>query len=196
MDFDNYANIIRSVLSTKRYEHSLRVMETALAMARNSDVDPNKVHLASLLHDYAKDMSHEQLLKLGREHNLITCRAEEVQPDLLHGPVAAWLCQEKLHIRDEEVLQAIHYHTTGHTNMSELDIIVYLADLIEPGRTYQGVKDLQKVCQANRERGLLYAFDLTLEYVLRRNLLIHPLTVEARNWWILKKGGKSWMQKQ
>ncbi len=196
MNFDNYVNLMKGRLCKKRFEHSLRVVDTALGIMPNFKTEPDKVRLAALLHDFAKDMTHQELLTLAGRQGLITCKAEEVQPDLLHGPVGAYLCQEELGITDAEVLDAIRYHTTGHVSMSSLDIIVYLADLIEPGRTYQGVQELRKICERDLTWGLLYAFDYTLQYVLRRKFLIHPLTIEARNWWILMNGGTIWKPKK
>lgn len=181
-----YVEIVEKRLSPDRFEHSLRVVETALKLAEGKKIDREKVYLAALLHDLAKDMREAELLKLARENGLITCPAEERQPDLLHGPVGAWLCREQLGIKDEEVLQAIRFHSTGKRDMGMLDIIIYLADLIEPGRSYPRVNDLRAVCKNDLMRGLLCAFDFTLLYVLEKNLLIHPHTVEARNWLLLK----------
>lgn len=185
MNFNNYVNILKEKLKRERFEHSLRVVETALKMAQGQQVNHDKIRLAALLHDYAKDLPGEKLLEIGTKHHLITCKAEEIQPDLLHGPVGAFLCREELQITDREVLDAIHYHTTGRINMSTMEKIVYLADLIEPGRTYTGVEKLRIACNQDLSRGILFAFDCTLNYVLKKNLLIHPLTVEARNGLIL-----------
>jgi predicted HD superfamily hydrolase involved in NAD metabolism len=185
MNKTDYLKIISERLTPPRLQHSLRVLEKALELAERSGVKRNKVYVAALLHDIAKDLPPSQLLAIARRHDLLTCEAEEVQPDLLHGPVGALYCKKELGIRDEEVLQTIHYHTTGHPSMTELDKIIYLADLIEPGRTYEGVDELRKICRENRDQGLLYAFDCTIQYVLRRKMLLHPLTVKARNQLIL-----------
>jgi predicted HD superfamily hydrolase involved in NAD metabolism len=178
----DYEAIIKEKLSSKRAAHSLSVVKTALEMAEGTGLDQEKVYLAALLHDYAKELPPEELLALAKENGLLTCLAEERQPDLLHGPVAAWLCRQELKIQDEEILNAIRYHTTGRPGMTRFEIIIYLADLIEPGRKYDHVDKLRKKCAKNLYKGLLYAFDSTLVYVLERKFLIHPLTVEARNW--------------
>lgn len=193
MNFNDYVNIIKERLSEKRFNHSLRVVNTAEKIGQGYGLDMDKLRLAALLHDYAKDMEHSQLLRIAEKNELVTCTAEKAQPDLLHGPVGAYLLREELDIKDEEILQAVHYHTTGNVNMSIMDIIVYLADLIEPCRTYKGVttlrrmlnrqKDVPKVvAEHNLYKGMLFAFDSTIEYVIREQWLIHPLTVEARNW--------------
>jgi len=187
MNFNYYVNIIKERLSASRAAHSLRVMETALDMARGRKVDRDRVCLAALLHDYAKDLPSEELLAIARRNRLLTCVAEEMQPDLLHGPVGAWLCRKDLLVDDREVLLAIHYHTTGRVNMSLLEIIIYLADLVEPGRRYKGVDELRNACASGLARGMLCAFDSTIRYVLDREFLLHPLTIEARNWLLASK---------
>lgn len=185
MNFDNYVKIVKDKLSPRRFAHSLRVVDTAMSMAEGAGLDMDKVYLAALLHDYAKGMPPGELLALAKDNHLMTCEAEAVQPDLLHGPVGAWLCRRELQIIDEEVLQAIHYHTTGRAGMSSLEIVVYLADLIEPGRTYHGIRKLQETCKENMNQGLLLAFDFTIQFILSKKLLLHPQTVEARNWILL-----------
>lgn len=182
MEFEKYRNAIRQNLSPQRYEHSLRVVETALKMASKLGLNQKQVYLAALMHDYAKDMPGELLLDIAKKRGLVTCDVEEVQPDLLHGTVGAWFCEHVLGIQDNEVLRAIRYHTTGNIDMSRLEVVIYLADLIEPGRNYEGVKDLHVLCQQDLDAGLLFAYDATIKYVLKKKMLIHPLTVEARNW--------------
>ena len=187
-DQNYYIAGLQARLSPARFAHSLAVVETALVMGetlgqtqQTQGLNREKIWLAALLHDYAKDLPDDELLTLAEENKLITCKAEVVQPDLLHGPVGAFLCRRDLQLEDQEVLRAIHYHTTGYENMTLLDQIVFLADLVEPGRNYAGVDELRKICEDNLDTALLCAFDGTLQYVLRRKMLIHPLTVMARN---------------
>lgn len=190
MNFHNYVNTVKARLSLRRFEHSLRVVDTALEMVGSGGLNREKVAVAALLHDFAKDLPPKEMLALAHQQGLVTCRAEEVQPDLLHGPVGAYLCRHELNVEDEDVLRAICCHTTGCVNMGQLDIIIYLADLIEPGRTYKGSEELRRLCRADVEAALLYAFDATLRYVLNRKMLVHPMTVEARNWLLLSRRTK------
>lgn len=190
MDKSYYVNILKARLSPARFWHSLSVVETAEKMGERLDLNKEKLWLASLLHDFAKDLPQQELLASARENNLISCIAEKLQPDLLHGPVGAFLCQRDLRIKDQEVLQAIYFHTTGHDKMSLLEKVVFLADLIEPSRSYTGVDELRRICEDNLDKGLLYAFDCTLQYILKQKLLIHPLTVQARNGHLLLMEGR------
>lgn len=182
MEFEKYQQLIQEKLSPPRYEHSLRVVDTALTMGAKYGLNHERVGLAALLHDYAKDMPVEELLELGRKEGLITDPVEELQPDLLHGPVGAFLCERDLGIQDEGVLKAIRYHTTGNPQMSILEIIIFLADLLEPERTYKGIKKLRQLCEKDIRAGLLRTFDESIEYIIRSGRLIHPRTVAARNW--------------
>lgn len=202
MEFEQYCQKIEERLSPDRFAHSLRVVDKALDLAKQSrcSLDLEKLRLAALLHDYAKDMPPEELLSIAFEHGLVTAEAEKVQPDLLHGAVGAFLCRRDLGMSaaDEEILHAIRYHTTGCEKMSLLDKIVYLADLLEPGRTFAGVDELRRICEDDLDAGLLFAFDSTIQYVLARKLLIHPLTVQARNWHLLdmKKDDSNWVEER
>ena len=176
-----YINILKEKLSSKRFNHSVAVMETALSMAANYALEQKKVWLAALLHDYAKDLSDAELLKLAGDNNLFSCQLEKYQPNLLHGPVGAFLCKRDLRIKDQEILQAIHYHTTGHQAMTLLDKIVFLADLLEPERSYSQVDELRQICATDLDKGLFFAFEQILQYLLHTKTLIHPLTIKARN---------------
>lgn len=187
MELEKYKEAICQRLSVSRYEHSLRVVDTALNLGNNFGLNPARVQTAALLHDYAKDMPKEELLEIGRREGLISDPVEERQPDLLHGPVGAFLCERDLGIKDEGILKAIRYHTTGNVQMSILEIIIYLADLLEPGRTYKGVKKLRQLCEKDMGAGLLRTLDESLEFIIRSKMLIHPRTVAARNWLLEKK---------
>lgn len=194
MSFEEYSKKLAEHLSPKRYAHSMQVVETALEMARQLkgqnrlkgngvNLDLEKLRLTALFHDYAKDMPGQELIEIAEQHGLISSEVEKRQPDLLHGPVGAFLCRREFGVEvvDDEIYHAIQYHTTGCEGISLLDKIIFLADLIEPGRSYQGVDELRRICEDNLDAGLLYAFDCTLQYVIARKLLIHPLTIRARN---------------
>lgn len=178
---DYYINILKKRLKPARFSHSLLVRETALQMGAGFNLNQENLGLAALLHDYAKNLTPLELLAVAREHDLITERIEEWQPQLLHGPVGAFLCQRDLQITEPEILQAIRYHTTGHAEMSLLDKIVFLADLLEPSRNYAGLVQLRNLCAVDLDKGLLLTFKSILQYLLQKELLIHPLTVRARN---------------
>ena len=138
--------------------------------------------LAGWLHDYARDLPAERLIELAERAHLITCTLERKVPDLLHGPVAATLIESIFAITDAEIKQAIAVHTLGTENMGLLDKILYVADLIEPGRNYPGVEQLCRLAEVNLDQALLTGFNQTLRYCLEKNYLLHPQTIQARNY--------------
>jgi predicted HD superfamily hydrolase involved in NAD metabolism len=172
---------LKSMLSEHRYEHSLGVQETAIKLANQFHADVDKACIAGLVHDCAKGFSNETLLKMAVEYGVDINEVYRFQPELLHGPVGAYVAQMEFNIDDEEILHAIRYHTTGCENMSLLDKIIYIADYIEPGRNFPGVDALRQETYNDIDRGVLMALDNTIKYVIERRQLIDVLTIKARN---------------
>ena len=133
-DVRKLTKAMEETLSGKRFQHTLGVAYTAAAMAMKYDVDVKKALIAGLLHDCAKCMSDEKLLKLSEKENIEVTDVERRNPYLLHAKVGAMLASKEYDIDDEEILDAITFHTTGRPGMTDLDKIVFVADYIEPGR--------------------------------------------------------------
>ncbi len=133
-DVRKLTKAMEETLSGKRFQHTLGVAYTAAAMAMKYEVDVKKALIAGLLHDCAKCMSDEKLLKLSEKENIEVTDVERRNPYLLHAKVGAMFASKEYDIDDEEILDAITYHTTGRPGMTDLDKIVFVADYIEPGR--------------------------------------------------------------
>ena len=133
-DVRKLTKAMEETLSGKRFQHTLGVAYTAAAMAMKYGVDMKKALVAGLLHDCAKCMSDEKLLKLSEKENIEVTDVERRNPYLLHAKVGAMLANKEYDIDDEEILNAITYHTTGRPGMTDLEKIVFVADYMEPGR--------------------------------------------------------------
>ncbi|SMB80291.1 putative HD superfamily hydrolase of NAD metabolism [Desulfonispora thiosulfatigenes DSM 11270] len=179
---NNYVEIIKKRLNSKRYLHSIGVAETAKELALINGVNPDKAYLAGLIHDYAKCLTDQELLNLAKNNNLIADDVEYKQPDLLHGPVGAFLLKRDHNILDESILRAVRYHTTGCADMDTLTKIIYIADYIEPNRVFNGVKEIRELAFRNLSIGVLNGLDNSLKFIIEKNKLIHPLSIAARNW--------------
>ncbi|MBO5033831.1 MAG: bis(5'-nucleosyl)-tetraphosphatase (symmetrical) YqeK [Lachnospiraceae bacterium] len=131
---------LKKHLTKDRYHHTLGVAYTAVAMAMRYNPDTRnsnfikKAEIAGLLHDCAKCMDNDKKLKICDQNNIPYSEFEAEHPYLLHGKVGAYIAQVKFGINDDDILQAITWHTTGRPNMSLLEKIVFIADYIEPGR--------------------------------------------------------------
>jgi len=183
-DRDYLTDLMQNRLSRKRYEHSLQVARVAAEMAAYYGLDEDKAYITGLLHDYAKGISGEDLARMAGNNGLIEDGMDLEIPDLLHAPVGAWLLQNELGLEDEEMLRAIACHTTGALAMSELDKIIYLADMIEPGRDYPGLERLKCVAMRDLDRGMLLGTESTIRYCLEQGRILHPRTIAVRNYYL------------
>jgi len=178
--------LIRARLCDSRWLHSLGVAMTAQEMAKQHGGNPDQAYLAGILHDYARDLSGSELLVLARCHNLIVDEIEVLVPDLLHARVGAWLLRRERGLDDEDLLAAVECHTLGSENMSKLAKIIFLADMIEPGRRpYPALENLRRLCSTDLDEAMLVGLESTISYCLERGNLLHPLTVQARNAFLL-----------
>ena len=128
---------LKDTLKDSRFEHTINVAQTAKLMAESFGENPNKAFLAGVLHDCAKNLSDSELLDICNKNHIDVSKIENTSKFLLHGKVGAFIAKTKYFISDEEILNAIKYHTTGRDNMTRLEQIVFCADYIEPGRTKQ-----------------------------------------------------------
>jgi len=176
--------ILRSLtelLPEQRYIHSLGVEKTAVELAERFGADIQKASTAALVHDCAKAFRVDELLCLSRRYGLEIDPYCLEEPELIHGALGAEIARERFGILDKEVLSAITYHTTGKENMTLLDKIIYLADLIEPGRDYPGVQEIREKAMSDLDEALLTAFQSVISYVLTKRNVLHPRTIHAWN---------------
>ncbi len=178
---DTFLSVLKKMLRPKRFDHSVSVARTAFSLAEKYGYDTSRAELAGLLHDYARDMSENDLLTVAENKGLISHPVERQVPVLLHGPVGAVLVKEDLGIIDNEILQAIACHTTGAPGMSLLAEIIYLADMIEPLRDYPGVDDLRSLAGSNLQAAVMAGLEASISYCIEAGKLIHPKSIEARN---------------
>lgn len=178
---------LRDALRDKRFEHVLRVEKTAIELAKQYGVDVEAASIAGLCHDYAKQRADEDFIKV--------IKAKKLDPDLLnygnaiwHGFVGAEMVKDELGVHDEDILNAIRFHTTGAAYMTKLAQIIYMADYIEPGRDFPAVKKARKLTRQDLGAGVAYQTKHTLLYLIKNNAPIHPQTLATFNAWVPQYG--------
>ncbi|MFA5576533.1 MAG: bis(5'-nucleosyl)-tetraphosphatase (symmetrical) YqeK [Tissierellaceae bacterium] len=181
------ARLLRDI-GEKRYQHSLRVVEMGLRLAEAYNADLEKTRIAALLHDCGKIEGQTNLLKTARDFGIILDDYTASNGDLIHAPLGAYIARTRYKVDDEDILGAIRYHTTGRKGMSLLEKIIYIADYIELGREFPGLDQVRDCAFKNLDRGMLMALDKTIKYLIDEKKLIHPQTVEARNYLIMEAG--------
>lgn len=163
------------LLDRKRLLHSLNVTVYALHLALLHQVSLEKAGVAALLHDCAKCLPRHETLEYARMAGDETLLDRE----LAHGPAGAWLARTRFGISDPDILRAIHYHTTGCSEMSRLDKIIFIADKVEPARTYENLEEIRRLVETDLDAALqicLREIDLFLK---REKLAPHPYTCLA-----------------
>ena len=173
---------LKARLKPKLYNHSIATGEMAKSLAKLYQADEKKAYMAGILHDLAKDMSKKELLVYARSRHIKIDSIKKQQPGLLHGAVAAYMTKSEFGIDDDEILHAIEVHTTGSADMSLLDKILYLADSAEPNRDYEGVEMIRELAfHGELDRALLEAMKIKIKYVMGKNIMLHPDSMEAWN---------------
>lgn len=180
----NIKNILIEKISGKRYQHSLRVADKARELALIYSAEPEKAYVAGLIHDYAKGVSGEDLIKLAVENNLITDPIEKEMPYILHGPVGAFLLKKEKITDDKEILSAVRNHTLGEIGMTLMDKIIYVADMVEPGRKFKDLEHLSQLANQDLDKALLLCLDMTIITCLQKSRLLHPHSIKVRNYYL------------
>jgi predicted HD superfamily hydrolase involved in NAD metabolism len=173
--------ILQERLTKEHYEHSLRTAELAKEMAEAYGIDSGKAYLAGILHDYTKSLARDEMLKEARDCGVKVGHVESVNPYLLHAELAAILVEKDLCVSDQEVLDAIRKHTFGAVKMSDLDKIIYVADMIEPGRPYESLNHLREIAFSGLDAVYRQAYFATVEHLVKTRKLLHPQTLEVWN---------------
>ena len=184
LTIEEIKSYLKENLKEKRYEHVLGVVETAKKLAKLNCVSEEKAEIAALAHDVAKNLSKDEMKEIIIENSIELSDIEENNPDLWHSIIAPIEAYEKLGIEDEEILDAIRWHTTGKINMSVLTKIIYIADMIEPGRDFDGVDTLRKTTFDDLDKGVYEGLNSSIKVLIERNLLIDENTIKARNYFL------------
>lgn len=165
---------IRVSLKPSRWQHTLRCQKTAVQLARHHGLCIDTVSLAALCHDAYRDLSSSQLLGLAEAWKIPVSPQERSAPVLLHGPLAACYFEKTWKIHQMNVIQAIRYHTSGHTSLDPIGQILFLADGIEPGKNYPGRVELEEMAYQNLELACLSMLQSNLIYLEKNGLVCHP----------------------
>lgn len=168
---------MEQALDEERYRHTTGVMYTAQCLAMRYGVDLTRAGIAGVLHDCAKCIPNEQKLIQCEKYGIEISETERKNPSLLHAKLGAYLAKELYGIEDEEILSAIRWHTTGKPNMTLLEMIIYMADYIEPNRDQApNLSVIRQMTFDNVEEALLLVLESTLDYLKDRPHAVDPMT--------------------
>ena len=161
MSSTEYKKIIKSMMSENRYNHCVNVSKEAVKLAKRYDGDEEKAAVAGILHDITKEMPKEEQLQIMHDSDIILDDIQKNAPKLWHGISGSVYIKKHFGIEDEDILNAICYHTTGRAGMSLLEKIIFVADFTSEERTYKGVATMRKKSRKSLEDAMLYGFKFT-----------------------------------
>ena len=165
---------LQKMLNEHRWQHSLGVQATAIRLALQYQGNILKVSQAALYHDCAKCLSARDMRHIAEAHHLTDNEEVLRSGALLHGPVGAQVAIDTFGIKDPEVLDAIRYHTTGRADMTLTDLIIFVADAIEPNREpYEGLEKMRNAARYSLKAAALESLYATRKYVTSKGKTFH-----------------------
>ncbi len=174
---EEIASYIEANFSDKRKRHTEGVISTAKALAERYAASVEKAEIAAMFHDMFRGTDISQLnyyvKNLGLKEKYLD------NANLAHSKVAAAVMARDFHIYDEEILNAVSFHTTGRAGMSLLEKIIYIADAIEPSREYKGVEDIREEAFRDIDRACLMSLENTITFVREQGKFLDSDTIEA-----------------
>lgn len=173
------AQHVKASMSEKRFLHTLGCVGMAEKLARRHGADVELSRRAAYLHDITKEMPYSEQLKLVDRFGIILSRTQK-SPKIIHAFSAAVVSKEEFGESDE-VCGAIRWHTTARRGMTLLEKVIWLADLVEEGRTFPGVEKIRSLAFENLSDALVLGFDTTLSRLVELGCEIDVNMVEARN---------------
>ncbi len=181
MNNEQYKEILQKRLSEKRYIHSLNVADSAKELALIYGCDPEKAYTVGLVHDCCKDEPAGLQLSYILENKVELSEYELDVPKLYHAISGSVFAKKEFGITDEDMLNAIRYHTTGRKGMSLLEKVVFIADFISAERDYNGVDIMREKAKRSLDEAIVEGLGFTIKDLITRNMIVHPDTVLAFN---------------
>lgn len=176
LEWETWAEERLLALSPPRRAHSVRVAQLARELAERHHLPADDAYCAGLVHDAAREWDGPALLREAHRVGWCVDPEEQAAPVLLHGPVAAaWMAAD--HIGSASAQKAVRFHTTGDRTLDALGWAVFVADAVEPGRTYSDAPRLRALAYDDLDAAVLAVLESTRQYLTARGIPLHPRTV-------------------
>lgn len=186
--FEDMRQRLQRRVKPSRYAHCMGVSQAAEQLARIYGVNENDAAVAGLLHDWDKALSFKELRRIAKKHAKVPKAVRKGLPGVLHAYTAPYSLKREFPELSGEVLQAIERHTCASPEMTDLDMVVFVADIIEPGRTFGDVGPLREaVGKVSLEELFYLTYRSTLIYLLEDDMPIHPDSLKTWNAWTARR---------
>lgn len=174
-------------LSPKRFRHSCNVARAARQLAQKYGADVEKAYFAGLMHDVCKEMLFDDQKALMLAGDFAPDEAELQSKKVWHGIAGAYYLQSEFGINDMDILNAVRFHTVGRANMSLLEEIIYIADMISDERDYKGVGKMRKLAFENLQDAMFEAIRDSAVAILKKGVMLPQYTIAAYNYYLMRQ---------
>ena len=182
MNRDNeFKEILKNRLTEKRYTHSLNVADSAKKLARLYGYDEEIAYTAGLIHDCCKDTPAGLQLSYMLENGVELSEYERGVAKLYHSICGSVFVKKEFGIDNQDIINAVRYHTTGRKNMSLLEKIIFIADFISDERDYNGVDIMREKAVKSLDEAIVEGLSFTIKDLIDQGRIIHPDTLDAYN---------------
>ena len=200
-DIDFLRSELSKYISGKRLTHSLAVEEEAANLGKLfslSAVTINKLRICAILHDITKEKNTDEQIALCHELGYKVKPEDICSPKVFHSITGALLAK-KLYgaLVCNTIFNGIKYHTTGREKMTLFEKLIYLADYIEPTRTFEDCVKLReffyntdKFTEEHLNNTLILSYDMTINNLLDEGKCVHSATIKTRNSLICERNNK------
>lgn len=170
-----YENEVKKKVSRTRFIHSLNVMQYAVHLAVVHNYDLMKAATTGILHDIAKAMNIKKQYKLAKKVG----KLQPLNKNIAHGPAGAFYISKELRIKDPDIIDALTFHTTARANMTKLDQIIYLADKLEYGRSFDNLDLIREMAEKDLNQAMKMCLDEVRKALREKSRKGHPSTQAA-----------------
>lgn len=180
-DMEKLRRQVEQRLSPARYRHSVAVQKAAMSLAKQYRADWYKAGVAGLLHDICHDMTPQAQLNYLRSCGILLDIFTLENPSLLHAIAGSVYIREAMGVDDEEILSAVRFHTTARRDMTTLEKVVYVADLVSEDRSFPDSAMLRQMAGQSLDAVLHYSLSYTMHKLIQGGKPIVQDAWEAYN---------------
>lgn len=181
MNYQDYKKLIKTRMGEKRYTHSVNVAHEAAELAQLYNADVEKAKIAGILHDITKETPNEEQLQIMEKNGIILTKMQLSSPKLWHSMSGAAYISSELGITDEDIINAVRYHTSGRAGMSVLEKIIFVADFTSAERDYDDVDVMRKKSRKSLEEAMHYGLSFTIKDLIKRERAVDPNSIACYN---------------
>ncbi|WP_405317913.1 bis(5'-nucleosyl)-tetraphosphatase (symmetrical) YqeK [Ruminococcus sp.] len=176
-----YKDFIRLKMGDYRFTHSVNVADEAVALAKIYGCDEELAYTAGILHDVTKEFPKDEQLQIIADGGIILDSVQKNAPKLWHSISGSVYVRDYLGIKNNDIINAVRYHTTGRAGMSLLEKIIYIADFTSAERSYKDVDIMRELSRKTLEDAMLFSCKFTIGNLSSKELAIHPDQLDCYN---------------